>query len=78
MQTNLEVNRVGIVGAGAMGSGIAQIASQAGCIVVLFDIVQDALDISEAKLNKVMARLVEKGRVTKDESVQIQARIQRT
>ncbi len=78
MQTNLEVNRVGIVGAGAMGSGIAQIASQAGCIVVLFDIVQDALDISEAKLNKVMARLVEKGRVTKDESDQIQARIQRT
>jgi 3-hydroxyacyl-CoA dehydrogenase len=38
MQTNKAVNLIGIVGAGAMGSGIAQIASQAGHEVVLFDL----------------------------------------
>ncbi|PCJ81426.1 MAG: 3-hydroxybutyryl-CoA dehydrogenase [Bacteroidetes bacterium] len=78
MQTKLVVNQVGIVGAGAMGSGIAQIASQSGCSVVLFDLKQEALDISEGKLNKLMARLVEKGRISEEESKDIRARIHRT
>ena len=78
MQTNKAVNLIGIVGAGAMGSGIAQIASQAGHDVVLFDLSQEALTSSSSKLQKVMMRLIEKGKVTSDEAIAIQERIVRT
>ena len=78
MQTNKAVNLIGIVGAGAMGSGIAQIASQAGHDVVLFDLSQEALTSSSFKLQKVMNRLIEKGKVTSDEAIAIQERIVRT
>ena len=78
MQTNKAVNVIGIVGAGAMGSGIAQIASQAGQDVVLFDLSQEALTSSSFKLQKVMNRLIEKGKVTSDEAIAIQERIVRT
>ena len=56
-------NKVGVVGAGTMGSGIAQIAAQAGCDVILVDSSAEALQRSQEKLAKVFARLVEKGRV---------------
>jgi len=78
MQTNEAVNLIGIVGAGAMGSGIAQIASQAGQDVVLFDLSQEALTTSSANLQKVMNRLIEKGKVTSDEASAIQERIEKT
>jgi len=78
MQTNKAVNVIGIVGAGAMGSGIAQIASQAGQDVVLFDLSQEALTSSSSKLQKVVNRLIEKGKVTSDEAIAIQERIVRT
>ncbi len=67
---------VGIIGAGTMGSGIAQLAAQAGHPTWLFDTKQEALDRSKAKLAKIMARLVEKGRVTEEEAAAIQSRIQ--
>ncbi len=78
MQTNKAVNLIGIVGAGAMGAGIAQIASQAGQDVVLFDLSKEALTTSATKLQKVMNRLIQKGRVTSDEAIAIQERIVRT
>ena len=52
--------KIGIIGAGAMGSGIAQVASQAGHEVILTDLSQDILNASESKLAKIMNRLVEK------------------
>ncbi|OUU19290.1 MAG: 3-hydroxybutyryl-CoA dehydrogenase [Crocinitomicaceae bacterium TMED45] len=70
-------NKVGVVGAGTMGSGIAQIAAQAGCEVVLVDSSEDALQRSQEKLGKVFARLVEKARVTSSESESVQQRITR-
>lgn len=69
---------VGVVGAGTMGNGIAQIAAQAGCKVTLVDASEAVLASSEEKLGKVFSRLVEKGRVTEEESRDIQARIHRT
>ena len=68
--------QVGIIGAGTMGSGIAQVAATAGCEVILFDLNHDQLERSQAALEKVMNRLVEKKRVTSDESTAIQSRIQ--
>ena len=54
--------KIGIIGAGSMGSGIAQVASQAGHDVILTDLSQDVLNASEEKLAKIMNRLVEKGK----------------
>ena len=66
---------VGIIGAGAMGSGIAQVAATAGHSVVLFDTNAEALSLSKSKLASVMDRLVEKGRLTSEEAQEIQNRI---
>ena len=67
--------KVGILGAGSMGSGIAQVASQSGHEVVLADTNQEALDKAKAKLAKIMARLVEKGKFGQDVADGIQNRI---
>jgi 3-hydroxybutyryl-CoA dehydrogenase len=69
------MKKVGIIGAGAMGSGIAQVAASAGHLVVLFDTNADALSLSKSKLANVMDRLLEKGRLTSEEAHEIQNRI---
>jgi 3-hydroxybutyryl-CoA dehydrogenase len=69
------IMKIGILGAGSMGSGIAQVAAQSGHLVVLADTSQDALDKAKAKLAKIMARLAEKGKLSEDVALDIQARI---
>lgn len=66
---------VGVIGSGTMGSGIAQVAATANCVVYLYDLNQEALDKSKASLNKVLARLVEKGRIDEEKSTAISANI---
>lgn len=46
------IKNVGIIGGGTMGSGIAQVAATAGCMVTLFDVHQGALDTAKATLEK--------------------------
>jgi 3-hydroxybutyryl-CoA dehydrogenase len=55
---------IGVVGAGAMGSGIAQVAAMAGHNVVLFDTNEAALDKARASLQKTLEKLVEKGKIS--------------
>lgn len=69
-----EIKKVGIVGAGAMGRGIAQIAAQAGIDVRLFDVNDKAVDDALASLTKIWARQVEKDRMTQ---AQVDAALQR-
>ena len=69
------MKKVGIIGAGTMGSGISQVAASAGHSVVLFDTKAEALSLSKSKLASVMDRLVEKGRLTSKEAQEIQNRI---
>ena len=61
-----------------MGSGIAQLAAQAGHAVVLVDQKESALEGSEASLAKIAARLVEKGKWSAADSERIQSAIDRT
>lgn len=68
--------QVGIIGSGAMGSGIAQIAATAGHKVILLDTKQEALDRSKSNLEKIMKRLVEKGKYTDEEVKTIQGNIE--
>lgn len=69
------INKVGVIGAGTMGSGIAQVAATAGCKVMLFDVNQAQLDKAKAALEKIMNRLIEKGRIDNAEKDRIQSNI---
>ena len=66
---------VGIIGSGTMGSGIAQVAATAGCKVKLYDTNQAALDKAKASLEKILSRLIEKGRMDAAEKNRIQSNI---
>ncbi|MFT4758721.1 MAG: 3-hydroxybutyryl-CoA dehydrogenase [Paraglaciecola sp.] len=66
---------IGILGSGAMGSGIAQVAAIAGHEVLVFDTNREALKRASEKLQKILNRLVEKGRLTPQESKAIFGRI---
>ena len=66
---------VGIIGSGTMGSGIAQVAATSGCSVKLYDTNQEALDKAKASLEKILNRLVEKGRIDSKEKSRIQDNI---
>ncbi len=67
--------KVGVIGSGTMGSGIAQVASTANCEVVLYDVKDEALEKSRQALAKVMNRLVEKGKYEQAKADEIQDRI---
>lgn len=70
--------KIGVLGAGSMGSGIAQVAAQAGHKVILCDTKSDQLDVAKKKLAKVMNRLVEKEKYTAEEAREIQNQIHYT
>jgi 3-hydroxybutyryl-CoA dehydrogenase len=72
------IKRVSVIGSGAMGSGIAQVAAQAGCEVTLYDNNPDAVEIASSRLTKIFDRLVEKGRKTREEADVILSRIEMT
>ncbi|MFT6137649.1 MAG: 3-hydroxybutyryl-CoA dehydrogenase [Salibacteraceae bacterium] len=72
------IKRVSVIGSGAMGSGIAQVAAQAGCEVTLYDNNPDALEIASSRLTKIFDRLVEKGRKTREEADVVLSRIEMT
>lgn len=67
--------KVGVIGSGTMGSGIAQVAATADCQVYLYDINKEALDRSAAKLEKILTRLIEKERINEDRKKSIQKNI---
>lgn len=69
---------IGVIGSGAMGSGIAQVAATAGHTVFLYDNNPSALERAKSSLGKIMARLVEKGRLAPKTSQDIQERIHYT
>ena len=54
---------IGIIGAGSMGIGIAQIASASGCKVLIFDQNKHVSQEAIKKLEKVLLRLIEKGKI---------------
>ena len=59
-----DINKLGVIGAGLMGNGIAHVASLAGIPVVLMDVQQQALDRALATMAKNMERQVSKGSVS--------------
>jgi 3-hydroxybutyryl-CoA dehydrogenase len=66
---------VGVLGAGAMGSGIAQVAAVAGDTVILQDLDEAAIARARAGIDKALAREVEKGRLTQSSSEAVRGRL---
>jgi len=66
---------IGVLGAGSMGAGIAQIAATQEHKVILVDLNEEALSKAEASLKKILARLVEKERINEATSNAIIGRI---
>ncbi|WP_436932288.1 3-hydroxyacyl-CoA dehydrogenase family protein [Halosimplex halobium] len=69
------IDTVGVVGAGTMGSGIAQVATQSGYEVVLRDIEGDLVDEGIENLTEGLDRLVEKGTVSESEAERMRGRV---
>ena len=63
----MELKKVMVIGAGQMGSGIAQVMAAHGVEVVLRDIKQEFVDRGIKNIEKNLTRSVEKGRITEDE-----------
>lgn len=71
----MKIEKIGIIGAGTMGSGIAQVAATAGCQVKLFDLNAGQLKSAKESLMKILSRLVEKSRIDESEKNRIQNNI---
>ena len=74
----MAIEKVGVVGCGLMGSGIAQVAAQAGCQVTVREVSQQLLDKGLQGIDKNLARLVEKGTLTTADRDQIRGRLRGT
>jgi 3-hydroxybutyryl-CoA dehydrogenase len=74
----MAIEKVGVVGCGLMGSGIAQVCAQAGCFVIVREVSQDLVDKGLRGVEKNLARMVEKGALSSAESEQARARLRGT
>ncbi len=63
----VEIKKIGVLGAGTMGAGIAQVSVEAGYSVVLIDVVPEIVEKAVKGLNKAWAKAVEKGKKTTDD-----------
>jgi 3-hydroxybutyryl-CoA dehydrogenase len=73
-----EIEQVGVLGAGLMGHGIAQVVAQAGYEVVLREVDEATLAKGLGKIEKQLARAVEKGKSTQEDADAVRARINGT
>jgi 3-hydroxybutyryl-CoA dehydrogenase len=74
----MDIKKVGVVGCGLMGHGIAQISAQAGFDVVVRELSQEKLDGGLGKIKKQLGRAVEKGRMEQSEADAVLERIKGT
>ncbi len=70
-----EIKTVGVLGAGLMGHGIAQVVAQAGYDVVLREVDDDRLAKGVGRIEKQLARAVEKGRLEQADADAVRGRI---
>ena len=70
-----QIEKVGVLGAGLMGHGIAQVAAQSGYEVVLRELDEQTLAKGIGRIESQLARAVEKGRSTPEEADAVRARI---
>lgn len=74
----MEIKKIGVVGAGTMGNGIAQVAAQVGCQVVMRDIEDSIVERGLKSIDKFLSRSVEKGKLLQTEKDAVMGRIKGT
>jgi len=74
----MAISKVGVLGCGLMGHGITQVTAQAGYDVVVREVDQDKLDKGLGKIEKQLARAVEKGKAVQSDADAVRGRIQGT
>ena len=74
----MEIQSIGVIGAGQMGNGIAHVMAVAGYDVVMTDISQEALDAAVARIGKNLGRQVSKGTLSAADQAAALARIRTT
>jgi 3-hydroxybutyryl-CoA dehydrogenase len=74
----MEIKKVGVIGAGAMGNGIAQMAAQIGCDVVLRDIKDEFVQRGIKNIDRFLSKSVEKGKIEASQKDAILGRIKGT
>ncbi len=74
----MEIKKVGVLGAGAMGNGIAQLAAQIGCEVVMRDIEDAFVERGMKSIDKFLTKSVEKGKLEAKKKDTIMGRIKGT
>jgi 3-hydroxybutyryl-CoA dehydrogenase len=71
----VEIKKVGVLGCGLMGHGITQVAAQAGYEVVVREVSQEKLDKGLGRIEKQLARAVEKGKAEQSDADAVRGRI---
>jgi 3-hydroxybutyryl-CoA dehydrogenase len=74
----MDIKRIGVVGAGAMGSGIAQVAAQSGYGVVMQDVTKDFVKKGVDSIGKFLAKGIERGKVTAEQKDEVLSKIKGT
>ena len=74
----MEIKTVGVIGAGQMGNGIAQVMAQAGIDVIMQDIAEEFLEKGMAAIRKSLDRLLKKKKITEEDREEALARIRTT
>ena len=74
----MDIKKIGVVGAGTMGNGIAQVAAQIGCDVIMRDIQDSFVEKGIKSIDKFLAKSVEKGKLQAAEKDKIMGRIKGT
>src|SRR6476661_8757614 len=73
-----EIKKVGVIGCGLMGHGIAQVSAQAGYDVVVREVSDEVAAKGIGKIEKQLARAVEKGKSSQEDADAVRARITTT
>ncbi|MCX7703241.1 MAG: 3-hydroxybutyryl-CoA dehydrogenase [Planctomycetota bacterium] len=74
----MEIKRVGVIGAGTMGSGIAQVFAQSGFDVMMVDVKQELVDSGFEKIKRSLDKFVSKKMVSASDAEAVLARIKRS
>ncbi len=71
----MDIQRVGVIGCGLMGSGIAQVAAMAGCQVIVREVTLELVEKGFGRIHGSLGKLVEKGKLTAEQAAATKTRL---
>ena len=74
----MKIKKIGVIGAGAMGSGITQVAAQSGCDVVMQDVTDEFVNKGMDSIDRFLTKGLERGKITEEQKKDVLSRIRGT